>query len=315
MQAFKVSLTGDKALPIEASEMYEKHMKPQRPEGTTLDVKKSSHKQIGKFLNAMRKAKVIDVVEKKGVISVTKADLKAKVFAALEAKFEGDAAAAMASSAAAAAAPGAGAAAAAGPPPPKVSTLWKPTHYTEALFKAAGKSKSDLFSFDAAIGVLREYCTKESLLDGDEVKLSDELLTMLYRTAGGQKKDVTFPEKVEFADLEDKLRDRMQEHTSIDVHGVGATTRKGPPMKIELSLSRKGAHNVTRICNLEAYGLDVQALGDELKKKLNCTVHFEDMPGKNSKDTMLQLQGHVDQEVAAFLAARYGIPKSFLSVK
>eukprot|EP00424_Heterocapsa_rotundata_P000440 CAMPEP_0168636084 /NCGR_PEP_ID=MMETSP0503-20121227/3877_1 /TAXON_ID=89963 /ORGANISM="Heterocapsa rotundata, Strain SCCAP K-0483" /LENGTH=60 /DNA_ID=CAMNT_0008679249 /DNA_START=27 /DNA_END=206 /DNA_ORIENTATION=+ len=60
MQAFKNSLTDPKSLPVEASDLYEKHMKPARPEGTTLDVKKSSHKQIGKFLNALRKLKVID---------------------------------------------------------------------------------------------------------------------------------------------------------------------------------------------------------------------------------------------------------------
>ena len=103
--------------------------------------------------------------------------------------------------------------------------------------------------------------------------------------------------------------------------GVGVTTRKGAPVNIAISLqepertaqknalfgasmkprSRKGAHNVTRICNLEAYGLAPEpgtstrggwralskallprALGDELKKKLNCTVYIEDMPGKNA---------------------------------
>lgn len=311
MQAFKVSLVGDKALPIEASELYEKHMKPQRPEGTTLDVKKSSHKQIGKFLNVMRKAKAIDVVEKKGVISVTKADVKHKVFAQLEEKFADEAAGA---AAAAASAPQE-AAAASTLAPPKLITVWKPTHYTEPLFKAAGKGKNDLFPWEDASAVLKHYCEKESLLEGDEVKLSEDLLVMLYRAAGAQKKDLTFPEKVEFSELEDKLQERMQEHTTIEVTGVGPTMRKGPPVKIEVSLSRKGAHNVTRICNLEAYGLDPVSLGDELKRKLNCTVHIEDMPGKNSKDKMLQMQGHVDQDLAEYLLARYGISKSFMSVK
>jgi len=312
LQAFRASLTGDKALPVEASDLYEKHMKPQRPEGTTLDVKKSSHKQIGKFLNAMRKAKAIDVAEKKGVISVTKVDLKHKVFVQLEEKFAGDLAGADDAAASAAAnaqdTPS-------GLAPPKIITVWKPTHYTEALFKAMGKGKSDLYPWDDASGVLRAYCEKESLLDGDNVKLSEDLLTILFRAAGAQKKDLTFPEQVDLGELEDKLQERMQEHTVIEVTGVGATTRKGPPLKIEVSLSRKGAHNITRICNLEAYGLDVQAIGDELKKKLNCTVHIEDMPGKNVKDKMMQLQGHVDQELGDYLLSRYGISKSFMSVK
>jgi len=313
MQAFKLSLTDDKSLPVEASELYEKHMKPARPDGTTLDVKKSAHKQIGKFLNAMRKAKAIDVTEKKGVISVSKVDRGHKLFKQLEEKFAGDAAVTNAAGAAEAATP-----AAAGVPPPVVSVVWKPTHYLEGLFKAAGKKKDELFSWDSALEVLRGWIEKEGLRKADgRVKLNEELITMLYRAAGAQKKDQTWPEEVDFSDIEEKLQDRMQEHTIIEVAGVGSTTRKGPPSawKIEVSLSRKGAHNVTRICNLEAYGLDVQALSEELKKKMSCTVHVEDMPGKNTKDKMMQLQGHVQQELGDFLLERYGITKSFLSVK
>jgi len=310
MQAFKVSLTDAKALPIEASELYEKHMKPQRPEGTTLDVKKSSHKQIGKYLNVMRKAKAIDFNEKKGVIYVTTVDLKHRVFGQLVEKFASDAVATAASVASVAPA------AAAGLAPPTISAVWKPTHYTEPLFKVMGKGKSDLYTWDQASSTLKAYCEKESLvLEDGKVKLSEDLLTMLFKAAGAQKKDQTWPEEAEFAELEAKLEERMQEHTIVDVAGVGPTTRKGPVVNIEVSLSRKGAHNVTRICNLEAYGLDVQSIGDELKKKLNCTVHIEDMPGKNTKDQLMQLQGHMDQELADFLLSRYGIPKSMLSVK
>lgn len=310
MQAFKVSLTDAKALPVEASDLYEKHMKPQRPEGTTLDVKKSSHKQIGKYLNAMRKAKAIDVTEKKNVVHVTKVDLGNKVFKELEAKFE-------ACAGAAASGPSAGSStAAAGLPEPKITTAWKPTHYTEALFKAMGKGKNDMLNTDEARQMLKAYCEKESLLLADDkVKLSEDLLTILYKAAGAQKKDATWPEEAAWDEAEEKLFERLQEHTSVDVAGVGITTRKGPAVKIEVSLSRKGAHNVTRIVNLECYGLDVEKLGDELKKKLNCTVYIEDMPGKNSKDKMLQLQGHADRELAEYLLARYGVPKSMLSVK
>lgn len=312
MQAFKVSLVDEKGFPVEASELYEKHMKPQRPEGTTLDVKKSSHKQIGKFLNAMRKAKVIEVVEKKGIISVTKVDTKHKVFTELEEKFADDATGA---ATAASTASAQDVSASAGLAPPKVSQVWKPTHYTEGLFKAMGKGKGDLQSWEEATAALRAWCEKESLMEADGVKLSEDLLVILYRAAGAQPKGLTFPEKVDFSELEEKLQERMQEHTTVDVAGVGPTTRKGPLLKIEVSLSRKGAHNVTRICNLEAYGLDVERIGDELKKKLNCTVHIEDMPGKNVKDKMMQLQGHVDQEFAEYLLTRYGITKSYMSVK
>lgn len=315
MQAFHVSLTDDGGLPVEASELYEKHMKPNRPEGTTLDVKKTSHKQMGKFLNAMRKAKTIETSEKKGVINVTKVDRGHRVFQQLKDKYAAD----IAVEALAAASSEATAAAAAEPlPPPRISALWKPTHYLEGMWKEMGKSKNELYSWDAAQQVLRAYVAREGLGSADgsgPVRLSEELLTALFKVAGAQKKDQTWPESADFEELEEKMMDRMHEHTVIDVAGLGPTTRKGPALKIEVSLSRKGAHNVTRVCNLEAYGVDVAALGDELKRKLNCTVHIEDMPGKNAKDKMLQLQGHVDQELASFLQQRYGITKAFMSVK
>ena len=54
----------------------------------------------------------------------------------------------------------------------------------------------------------------------------------------------------------------------------------------------------------------MRALGDELKRKLNCTVYIEEMPGKNVKEKMLQLQGHVDQELAQFLEQRWAMESS-----
>mmetsp|Transcript_13125 Transcript_13125/g.30666 ORF Transcript_13125/g.30666 Transcript_13125/m.30666 type:complete len:576 (+) Transcript_13125:118-1845(+) len=314
IQAATQSLTEDKALPVEASELYEKHMKPRRPEGTTLDVKKSSHKQIGKYLNSLRKAKAIEVVEKKGVISITKIDLSSKTLKGLQEKF---AAAAASAAASGPAAESGGGKKKEPPPPPVVQTLWKPTHYVESLFKAMGKSKSDICSWEKAVEVLTSYIEKEGLQapDSDAVKLNEELLTALYKETGGQKKDAVFPVEADIDELEEKLHDRMQEHTSIEVSGMGSTVRKGPLQKLEVSLSRKGAHNVTRICNLEAYSIDVVAVGDELKKKLSCTVYIEDMPGKNTKDKMMQLQGHVAQEFADFVLDRFGITKNFISVK
>ncbi|CAE7868346.1 Eukaryotic translation initiation factor 2D [Symbiodinium microadriaticum] len=309
LQAFKQGLADDKALPIEASELYEKHMKPARPEGTTLDVKKSSHKQIGKFLNAMRKSKAIDVTEKKGVIHVSKVDRKHKVFVSLEEKFAEQVAAAPVAAVAAAVTP-------AGLPPPKVTAMWKPSHYLEPIWKAMGKKKDELYTWDEARAIVFSYIEQEGLGKPDgPIKMSDGLLTALWKTAGGQKKDQEWPTEVDAEQVEEKLEDRLQQHAAIDVAGVGVTTRKGAPVNIAISLSRKGAHNVTRICNLEAYGLAPEALGDELKKKLNCTVYIEDMPGKNVKEKMLQLQGHVDQEFAQFLEQRYGITKKFLEVK
>jgi len=320
LQAFRVSIPDDKLLPIEASELYEKHMKPSRPEGTTLDVKKSSHKQIGKFLNSLRKAKVIEVTDKKGVISVTKVVRDHKFLAQLEGKF----ADASAVSAELTVGNASAATSSTGLPPPLVTSMWKlksDVKGLEELFKIMGKNKNDFHSWEVSRGVLLDYIKKEGLGDGSgddfNVKLNEALTLALYRTAGGQKKDLTFPDAVSFRELEEIMQSRMQEHTTIEVAGLPPVTRKGPSEHwlIEVSLSRKGAHNVTKVCNLEAYGLDVPTLGDELKKKLNCNVNIEPMPGKNSKDNCMTLQGHADKELSEFLQQKYGITKAFMSVK
>lgn len=205
-----------------------------------------------------------------------------------------------------------------------MTTVWKiKSDYKglEELFKSMGKSKSDFHSSEVARGVLLEYIKKQSLGevsdDSATVKLDEGLISALYRVAGAQKKDLTFPEDASFTDLEEKMQSRMQEHTCIEVAGLAPVTRKGSPdcWLIEVSLSRKGAHNVTRVCNLEAYGIDVPSMGDELKRKLNCTVHIEPMPGKNSKDNCMTLQGHVALELGDHLQQKYGITKAFMSVK
>merc|ERR1719502_361569 len=205
-----------------------------------LDVKKSSHKQIGKFLNVMRKAKVIDVQEKKGVITVTKVDLGNRNFKSLEEKFAGALRAAEAAGAAAAEAgaaeAGAGAKGADAPskPPPTVTTVWKPTHYLANLFKAMDRSKDGNYPWEGAVSVLQRYIEKESLsLEGGRVKVVDMLIDSLWRMGGAQKKDITFPETAEMAEVLEKYEERMQEHTTIEVAGGHTSTRRGPMQKIE----------------------------------------------------------------------------------
>lgn len=317
MRAFTVDLVDDKSLPVEASELYEKHMKPNRPEGTTLDVKKSSHKQIGKYLNALRKAKTIDVVEKKGVISVTKVVRDHKVMVQFQEKFAALAGEASTSNSTA---PSGGGKVVENLPPPVVTVKWAPQKATECIFKKVGKSKSELYTWEEVENVVAEYIKKSELGSGSKdepVKLDEELITAVYRVAGGQKKDVTFPEQVEFGEFMEKLEDRMKQHTVIDVAGLGQAVRTGPPEAslINVTLSRKGAHNVTKIEHLEAYCINVPAMGDDLKKKLSCTVNVEESEAKNSKEKLLIVQGHCEQELADYLLQKYGITKSFMSVK
>jgi hypothetical protein len=72
--AFKTTCT-DAELPLPADRFYSHHMQPARPLGQPpLDAKKSSYKQIGKFLKAQHKAKLIAVREVKNIITILSVD-------------------------------------------------------------------------------------------------------------------------------------------------------------------------------------------------------------------------------------------------
>ena len=77
MEAFLTSLkisVNDKDLPMDAGEYYSNHLLPCKREGVFIDVKSTSYKKIGKFLQAMSKLGIIDFkeVKKGGVPQITK---------------------------------------------------------------------------------------------------------------------------------------------------------------------------------------------------------------------------------------------------
>lgn len=330
--ALKTSLAEDKAFPIEAGDMYAKHMLPARPEGTTLDVKQTSHKQIGKYLNAMRKKKIIDVVEKKGVISVKSVDRKHKLLTEFVVPSFNDAGAppvvgaggypaaspkAAAAPKAAAGYPSAGSSNKTGRPAPAISIKYKPSHYTEGLYKAAGLRKDELLAWEDCCGVLDKYLKQQDLVaDGEQVALDELLTNALFVVAGGKKKDAEEPPtSASVLKMQTALKDRMQMHTVVEVEGLPAYVRKGELVKIQIATARKGAHNITRCTGLETFSVEPEVVAEALKKKLNCTTSVEKLPGNNVKDKVMQLQGHAHQEIIEYLQKEYNIDKKYIDLK
>ena len=163
----------DAELPITADKFYSHHMQPARPAGhPQLDAKKTQHKQIGKFIKAMHKAKLIKVTEVKSeikIVSVDRASAKYVEFTAKgagekEKKEEAKKAAAEAAGDKGAAAGKAGGAdkkeeevVRLRTKPPVVSTVLQPNSYTKAIFEAMGKDKNGSYSPDECNRVLQGY--------------------------------------------------------------------------------------------------------------------------------------------------------------
>ena len=161
----------DAELPITADKFYSHHMQPARPAGhPQLDAKKTQHKQIGKFIKAMHKAKLIKVTEVKSEIKIVSVDRASAKYVEFTAKGAGEKEKkekAKKAAAEAAGDKGAAAGKAGGADkkeeevvrlrtkPPVVSTVLQPNSYTKAIFEAMGKDKNGSYSPDECNRVLQ----------------------------------------------------------------------------------------------------------------------------------------------------------------
>jgi len=295
--------------PANGSDFYSHVMLPLRPEGTTLDVKKTSHKQISKFYNALRKLKCLEVTEKKGIVTLVSCNLEHKAMKAFEEKYGKIAA----ESSVVEEKKGKQTTA----KQVKVTTLWSPNSDLAILYKEMGIDKKKLMTMeDAMKTVLHAYIEKNDLLQDKKVKIDEKLIDSLYKVSQHKPKDLDeFPKEALCAAVEEIFQNRSDEHTAVEVEGSGTVTKKGPLHKIEVHLTRKGGHNLTRVVGLETFSLSPDTLAQDLKKTLNCTTTVEELPGNKTKEKMLQLQGHVDNELKDYLLSTYGIPKSYVTVK
>ena len=156
--ALKTSCTDDE-LPITADKFYSHHMQPARPAGhPLLDAKKTSFKQIGKFIKHMHKQKLVQVREVKNEIKILSVDRQSKQYLAFEAK--GGASTKEAKKAekeAEATAPKEEEVVRLRTKPPVISEMWQPNSYTKGLFEAVGRDKNQSYAKEECVKVLRTY--------------------------------------------------------------------------------------------------------------------------------------------------------------
>mmetsp|Transcript_12080 Transcript_12080/g.32438 ORF Transcript_12080/g.32438 Transcript_12080/m.32438 type:complete len:617 (-) Transcript_12080:227-2077(-) len=325
------TLTDDK-LPLDASDVYQKHMQPAKPASVPMDAKRSTFKQVAKFFKAQQKAKLIGTKEHKGEIKVVSIDRSHPFFAQHAPSWPvaggGGAASGKADEAAANNSElEAEIAAVTRSAPPKVSELVGPTHYLEKLFAELGLAKSTLVTKEEAFErVLFAYIDKAGLsshhgqAEDDEeeeeetVKLDAMLIDSLFKVAGGQKKGTEFPESASLGDCESRFEQRLQAWHRVEVDGHEPRERKGPLPRIQVGAGRAAGHNKTTVSGLETYRVDPEALARYGRRLFNCTTSVAELPGKNVHDKEVTLQGHCLREVTEHLIRVYKIPKTCIEL-
>ncbi|KAG5233090.1 eukaryotic translation initiation factor [Salix suchowensis] len=297
----------DKDLPMPGSTLWSNHVLPCRPSGITLDIKKSSHKKLSKWLQAKSSAGLISVKEDKYktetvLFSVNRRHidyLSFKPDRRQEQKVDkgGDQAVKETQS----------------PKLLEVSEIYKPSVHVNPIFASVGADTGKLYSALEASDVVFKYIEKGNLvkpMSKSIVVLDPTLCDALFK--GAIKKGSAYPTEIHKNDLGSKFVSRMQAH-HIVTRGSESVVRKGSVRTIQILTERRhGNKKVTKLSGMETFLMDADALASELQKKFACSTSVTELPGKKGHEVLIQ--GGVIDDLGRHLVEQYGVPKRYIEI-
>ncbi|TYH07928.1 hypothetical protein ES288_A08G274000v1 [Gossypium darwinii] len=297
----------DKDLPMPGSTLWSNHVLPCRPSGITLDIKKSSHKKLSKWLQAKSSTGLITVKEDKYkkeamLISVNRGHPEYLQFKPEKRLVEkvvqaGDSAASESRSQKAL----------------EVVEVYKSSVHVNPIFASVGADTGKLYSASEATDIVFKYIEKENLVKQTKkatVVLDATLCDALFK--GAIKKGSTYPTEIHKKDLGATFINRMQAHHMV-TRGGESVVRKGVLKTVQIMTERRqGNKKVTKVSGLETFLIDPEALASELQKKFACSTTVAELPGKKGLEVLIQ--GGVIDDVARHLLEQYGIPKRYIEV-
>nr|GEW55860.1 eukaryotic translation initiation factor 2D [Tanacetum cinerariifolium] len=268
----------DKDLPIAGSTLWSNHVLPCRPPGIVLDIKKSSHKKLSKWLQSKSSAGLISSKEDKhkkevmvlavnrkhpDYISFTPEKQQVeKVEQTVDTSTESDNNRMM-----------------------DLIEIYKPSVHVNPIFNSVGADTHQLYTASEASEVVYAYIEKENLVK---------------------------PTKIHKKDLAPTFINRMQAHHQV-TRGKESVVRKGALKAMQIMTERRqGNKKVTKLTGMESFLIDAEPLASELQKKFACSTSVTELPGKKGHEVLVQ--GGVIDVLARYLVEQYGIPKKYIEV-
>lgn len=292
--------------PVLTGTFFRSYLLPCRPEGKTVDIKKSSYKKLSKFLHCMQERGLIMVQEaSKGVDHITAIawdhpELK-------EFKLNRPLLETVTTS------------------PPQYATsssgqAYQTPHIVELFSVSAallplcsefGYNKGSVLSPADVRLVVTNYVKSHELMSAESkrmVTLDPTLTKMLIN----KNEDV---EILAWDQLFERVFSKMNKCHQITFQGQDPVIRKGKIEAIEIKVEqRTGNKKVTLIRNLESYGIEPQEFAHKIQIKAACSTAVTQLPGKNINPGMQILaQGNQVALVANFLLDDYRIPKKYIN--
>ncbi|XP_062219334.1 uncharacterized protein LOC133919095 [Phragmites australis] len=305
LQALYTSIK-EKDLPMLGSTLWSNHILPCRPPGVTLDIKKSSHKKLSKWLQSKSSSGLILAKEdkyKKEVMltGINRGHPDYMVFKPekrVQEPVECDKAVAESSVT----------------KQLEVAEVYKPSSHVKPIFVAIEADMEKFYSASEASDIVFRYVEKENLVkltDKAKVILDSTLCDALYK--GAIKKGSAYPTEIHKKDMGSTFLNRMQVHHRVS-RGNEVVVRKGAIRTLQIMTERRqGNKKMTRLSGVESFLMDAHSLASELQKKFACSTTTAELPGKKGQYEVL-VQGGVIDDLAKHLVEHYGVPKRYIEV-
>ncbi|KAL9950933.1 hypothetical protein ACROYT_G043506 [Oculina patagonica] len=289
-------------LPVLTSTFSRTYLLPSCPEGRSVDIKKSSHKKLSKFLQCMQERGLISVQEaSKGVDHITSIawhhpDLKD--FKANEPVIERGAEAVRDPSPCNA-------------QPPCIEELFSVSAALLPIFSEFGISKNTVLGPSDVRSTITNYVKLHDLISSENKRMVvlDPSLTKILIN---KNEDIDL---LPWDQLFERVTSKMNKCHKITFPGQEPIIRKGKIEAIEIKVEqRMGNKKVTLIRNLGSYGIDPQEFAHNIQIKAATSTSVSQLPGKHTAPGMQVLvQGNQVAIVAKFLLDEYKIPKKYIS--
>lgn len=307
LQALRTSVK-DKELPIPGSTLWSNHILPNRPPGSTLDVKKSSHKKLSKWLQVAASSGLVTAKEDKHRKEMILTGVNRRHPEYLSFVPEKIIPPAETTPVAAASTDNQDETAI------EVVEVYKVTHQVSPIFDAVGADAGSYYSATEASEVAFRYVEIQSLEKRENralVVLDVTLCDALFK--GAIKKGTRYPEEIHKKDIGSAFVKRMQAHHRV-TRGSQSVVRKGTLQSVQIVTERRqGNKKVTRLTGVESFLVDPETLGAELQKKFACSTSVAEVAGKKGQLEVL-VQGGVLEDLGRHLVQHYGIPKKHIEI-
>jgi len=302
LTALKINLD-EKDLPMDGGEFYTNNLLPCKRDGVYIDIKNTSYKKLGKFLQAMSKLGIIDFKEvKKGATpQITRVNKKHAKLVNFEpvvsepAKKEEKVIEVADEDRW---------------PKVEIKDYFKVKPQLFQLFPddAYINEKEKLFSVQEVQNTILNYAKQHNLVDKRFIRLDDKMKALFDKQNVGKEsfmaKDDLFKKLPEYL---------LPYHKITDLQSGDEETKGGGFKGINLVAEKSHNKNITRMVGLEPFKFNINSLVNKFQLKFACSVSTSVHKEKTAEKTEVVVHGNFLDKIITYLTEECHIPRKYIT--